>query len=184
MTELASASQLRASLLRWGLVCVPGIVLLGFLSATFSHSGPGNPWFDALAKPVLYPQPAVFGIVWTGLYVLMGLALALVASARGAWGRERAFLAFLVQLLLNLAWSPLFFAAHRMTWALGLIGVLIVAVGVTIFLFWRVRPLAAWLMVPYLVWLSFASILNWQTHVLNPNAETLVPERPHTQIEL
>jgi translocator protein len=94
--------------------------------------------------------------------VLIGLALAMIASARGAWGREQAFAAFVVQLLLNLAWSPLFFAAHQITYALVLLGVLIAATLVTMLLFWRVRPLAAWLMLPYLAWLLFAALLNWQ----------------------
>lgn len=171
MTELASASQLRASFIRWALVCVPGVVLLGFLSARLFQSGPGNPWFDALTKPSLYPPPATFGVVWTALYVLMGIALALIASARGAWGRERAFAAFIVQLLLNLAWTPLFFAAHQITWALILICVLIVAVGITVWLFHQVRPLAAWLLLPYLAWLLFAALLNWQFLEANPAAD-------------
>lgn len=171
MTELASASQLRASFLRWALVCVPGVVLLGLVSSNLSQSGPGNPWFDALTKPSLYPPPATFGIVWTVLYVLMGLALALVASARGAWGREPAFIAFIFQLLLNLAWSPLFFSAHQITWALVLICVMIVAVVITIHLFRRVRPLAAWLLLPYLAWILFAAVLNWQFLEANPAAD-------------
>lgn len=171
MTELASASQLRASFLRWALVCVPGVVLLGLLSGNLFQSGPGNPWFDALTKPSLYPPPATFGIVWTVLYVLMGIALALVASARGAWGRETAFAAFIIQLLLNLAWTPLFFAANQITWALILLCVLIVAAGITVWLFHRVRPLAAWLMLPYLAWLLFAAALNWQFLEANPGAD-------------
>ena len=60
---------------------------------------------------------------------------------------------------------------------------LAVAIAMTI-AFGRVRTAAAWLMLPYLLWLSFASILNWQTHVLNPDAETLVPARPGTQIDV
>jgi translocator protein len=184
MTELASSGQLRASLLRWALVCVPGIVLLGFISATFSHSGPGNLWFDELTKPSLYPPPATFGIVWTALYVLIGVALALIASARGAWGRERAVLAFAVQLLLNLAWSPLFFAAHQITWALVLLGVLIVAALVTMLLFWRVRPLVTWLMLPYLAWLLFAALLNWQFLEANKSADGQEQSGATQRIEL
>ena len=171
MTELASHGQLRASLLRWALVLVPGLVLLGFLSSALSGSGPTSPWFTALTKPSTYPPPQTFGIVWSVLYALMGLALAVIMSARGAWGRGRAVVAFIVQLLLNLAWSPLFFAAHQITGALVLIGVLDAAVMVTIFMFWRVRPLAAALLLPYLGWILFATLLNWQFLQANPSAD-------------
>ncbi|MEO6718007.1 MAG: TspO/MBR family protein [Novosphingobium sp.] len=171
MTELASSGQLRAAFLRWALVLVPGMVLLGFLSSIISGSGPGSAWFDGLIKPALYPPPQTFGIVWSVLYAMMGLALAVIMSARGAWGRGQAVIAFIVQLLINLAWSPLFFAAHQITGALVVIGVLDVVVIVTIWLFWRVRPLAGVLMLPYLAWILFATLLNWQFLQANPGAD-------------
>ncbi len=171
MTELASPGQLRASYLRWALVTVPGLVLLGLLSGVLANSGAGNPWFAALVKPAIYPPPQLFGIVWTALYALMGLALALVLAARGAWWRGRAAIAFLVQLALNLAWSPVFFAAHQIAGALALIVVLDMAVMVTMWLFWRVRPLAAWLLLPYLAWILFATVLTWQFLLANPAAD-------------
>ena len=71
----------RASLIRWALLLVPAVLLAGFLSGELSGSGPGNPWFDSLVKPGIYPPPATFGIVWTILYVLMGLAFAVICSA-------------------------------------------------------------------------------------------------------
>jgi len=156
MTLIASSDQLRASLVRWALVLVPLLVLLGFLSGQAAQSGPGNPWFDALVKPGIFPPPATFGIVWTVLYVLMGIALAMICAARGARGRGPA-----VQFVLNLAWSPVFFGAHQITGGLIVIGILDVAVIVTIALFARVRPIAAWLLVPYLVWICFATYLNF-----------------------
>lgn len=170
MSELASSNQLRMSLLRWVLFLVPAVVLLGFLSGMFAGSGPGNPWFNSLVKPSLYPPPATFGIVWTALYVLMGVALAIVMDARGAWGRGTALIVFLVQLALNLAWSPLFFAAHQIKAALILLIVLDVAVLATVFLFARIRKAAAMLMLPYLIWIMFATALNWQFLVANPDA--------------
>ena len=171
MTELASRGQLRAGFLRWALVLVPGIVLLGFLSREVAGGGPGSPWFDALSKPALYPPPQLFGIVWTALYLLMGVALAVVAAARGAWGREPAIIAFVVQLLLNLAWTSMFFGAHQITGALILIAVLDIAVLVTIWLFWRVRPIAGTLLLPYLAWILFATLLTWQFLAANPGAD-------------
>ncbi|MCK9543631.1 MAG: tryptophan-rich sensory protein [Novosphingobium sp.] len=171
MSELASTRQLRAGLLRWVLFLVPGILLLGYLSGVAANSGPGNPWFASLDKPPLYPPPEVFGVVWTVLYILMGLALAIVATARGARGRGLAAGAFLVQLALNLAWSPVFFGAHQMTAALWLLVALDVMVLVTTILFFRVRLAAGLLMLPVLGWVLFATVLNWQFIEANPGAD-------------
>ncbi|MFK4875364.1 TspO/MBR family protein [Novosphingobium sp. ZW T3_23] len=171
MNLIASPGQLRASLLRWALVLVPLVVLLGFVSGRMAQSGPGNPWFDALAKPGIYPPPATFGIVWTILYVLMGISLAMVCAARGARGRGLAVAVFAVQFALNLAWSPVFFGTHQITTALILIGVLDLAVLVTIVLFARIRPLAGLLLVPYLAWICFATYLNFAFLQANPTLD-------------
>jgi translocator protein len=184
MTELASMGQLRGGLLRWSLLLVPGVVLLGFLSGQLAGSGADNPWFAELAKPSLYPPPAVFGIVWTLLYTLMGLAAAMVASARGARWRTAALAVFALQLALNLAWSPLFFAGHRIFASLILLVVLDVAVVATIVLFWRVRPVAALLLAPYLAWTLFATLLTWQFHVANPGADGQDVSRAVTRFEI
>ena len=170
MTELASSGQLRAAFLRWALVLVPGILFLGFFSGQVAGSGAGNPWFMELTKPSLYPPPQVFGIVWSILYVVIALALAMVVTAYGAPGRRNAIIAFAVQLALNLAWSPLFFGAHQLVPALVLLVVLDLAIVLTVLLFRRVRPLAAVLLLPYLAWCLFATVLNWQFVAANPNA--------------
>ena len=171
MSQIASSRQLRAAFLRWALFLVPAILLMGFLSGRYAGSGPQNPWFAALVKPGIYPPPATFGIVWSALYVLMALALAMVLTAPGAKGRWLAVGIFLAQLLPNLAWTPLFFAAHRISGALVLIGVLDVLVLLTVVLFARVRLVAALLLVPYLAWVLFATVLNWQFLALNPAAD-------------
>ena len=171
MSELASMGQLRGSMMRWALFMVPGVLLLGLLSAQLSGSGANDAWFVGLTKPTFYPPPLVFALVWIVLYLLMGVALAIVAAARGASSRPAALAAFGVQLVLNLAWSPLFFGGHRILAALVLIVVLDLTVIATIVLFRRVRPLAALLLVPYLGWILFASLLNWQLHVANPRAD-------------
>jgi tryptophan-rich sensory protein len=171
MTGLASTGQLRASFLRWALFLVPAVVLLGAVSGQAAGSGPGNAWFDALEKPSLYPPPATFGIVWTILYVLMGLAAAMVAAARGAPLRIAALVVFAVQLALNLAWSPLFFAKHQISGALALLVVIDIAVIVTIWLFYKVRPVAGLILLPYLAWVLFATVLNWQFLQANPNLD-------------
>ncbi len=169
MSELASPGQLRAALLRWSLFLAPLLLLLGFFSGTIAGSGGGNPWFMGLTKPSLYPPPATFGIVWSILYLLMGVALAMVVTARGAAGRNAAIIAFAVQFVLNLAWSPLFFGAQQITGALVLLVVIDIAVIITVLLFRKVRPMAAYLLLPYLAWVLFATLLNWQFHQANPD---------------
>ncbi len=171
MRQIASSGQLRAGLLRWALWMVPLVLLLGFLSGQAARGGAGNAWFDALVKPSLFPPPATFGIVWAVLYVMMGVAAAMIGAARGAPGRTAALIAFALQLAINLAWSPTFFAAHQITAALAVIGALAVAVIVTTGLFWKVRPLAGALLLPYLAWVLFAALLNWQFLAANPAAD-------------
>lgn len=184
MRYLASPAQLRASLLRWSLFTVPVVLGLGFLSSRISDAGPSNPWFAALVKPALYPPPAAFGIVWSVLYVLIGIALAMVASARGAPGRSIAVGVFVVQFLLNLTWSPVFFGMHRMSVALGIIGAMIVLTGGLIVLFWRVRPVAGALILPYMAWICFAAVLNYQFLVANPAADGAQGSGAAVRVEL
>jgi translocator protein len=168
MTELASPGQLRAALLRWTLFLSPLLLMLGFFSGAASGSGEGNVWFFGLTKPALYPPAATFGIVWSALYLVMGLALAMVVTARGATGRGLAIGLFAVQLVLNLAWSPVFFGMEDISGALLLLLAIDLAVVLTLWAFHRVRPLAAGLLLPYLGWVLFATVLNWQFLVANP----------------
>ncbi|MFM5932295.1 MAG: TspO/MBR family protein [Novosphingobium sp.] len=184
MNTIASPGQLRASFIRWALVLVPLVVLLGFVSGRLAQSGPDNPWFAGLVKPGIYPPPAAFGIVWSILYVLMGVAVAMVAAARGASGRSAALAAFAVQLVLNLAWTPVFFGLHQMTTALYLLIAIDIAVAVTLMLFWKVRRPAAMLLVPYLAWVLFATALNWQFLKLNPDADGRPTSNAVQRIEL
>lgn len=161
MNFLASTWQLRAGVIRWALVCVPVVLFLGILSGTMSGSGADQAWFAALRKPAGYPPPAAFGLVWSVLYIMMGVSLAIVLAAAGARGRKLAVAVFAIQLVINLAWSPLFFGMHRITGALIDILLLDVAVVATVVLFGRIRPSAAWLLAPYLAWILFATYLNF-----------------------
>lgn len=172
------------SFTRAALITVPSILLLGILSGRLSSSGYGNPWFDALAKPELMPPGWLFGVAWTILYICLGLALALVLQARSGPRRTAAIGLFASQLLLNLAWSPLFFALHKVEAALFLIlAILALSVGTTL-LFARIRSGAALLMLPYLGWLCFAALLNYEILRLNPGAEALVPPSGSADIAL
>ena len=148
------------------IITVPVIVLLGFASGWFSNSGFGNPWFDALAKPAFMPPGWAFGVAWTILYILMGVAVAQVIVI-DAPTRRLALHLFAIQLLLNLAWSPIFFGFHRPNIALVTIIVLTIFVAITLILFWTLRRSAGLLMLPYLAWLLFATALNFAILRLN-----------------
>lgn len=182
MMEIATPKQLRQSYLRWALVTVPAILLAGSLSGVLSNSGYNNRWFAALDLPAHTPPGWVFGLVWPILYICLGLALAMILHARGAKGRGFALLLFFVQLVANFAWSPLFFALHQVTNALYLIIFILMVTLATSFAFGSIRKAAAWLLVPYMAWLVFAAILNFQIDQRNPDAETLVPGAASTQI--
>lgn len=184
MSEIASAGQLRMSFARWAMVTVPGVVLLGFLSGSLFPSGDASAWYRALAKPAATPPGWVFPVAWSTLYALMGLALAMILNARRARGRGWAIALFVAQFAVNLAWSPVFFGLHRVTLATAMIAAILLLTIATTFAFARIRPLAAWLLVPYMAWLGFAGVLNWRIDQLNPEAETLVPVSSSTQISL
>lgn len=171
MKYLASSGQLRASLLRWSLFTVPLLLVLGSFSARAGGSGPGNPWFDALVKPAIYPPPLAFPIVWTILYVLMGISLAMILAAQGARGRPVAYVGFAAQLALNYAWSPVFFAMHQISVAFWIAVAMGVATLITTVLFWRIRPVAGMLLLPYLAWICVACALNFEVGRLNPEAD-------------
>lgn len=182
MTEIATPGQLRMSYWRWAMVTVPAIVLIGSLSGLLSNSGYGNRWFAALDLPAITPPGWVFATVWPLLYVCIGLSLAMVLHARGAKGRGFALLLFFVQLVANFAWSPLFFGAHQVTSALYVIIFILMITAATFFAFAPIRKAAAWLLIPYMAWLCFAAVLNFQIDQRNPNAETLVPAAASAQI--
>lgn len=184
MNQLASASQLRMSFLRWALFVVPTVMFLGFLSGALSGSSEENSWFATLIKPEAQPPGWVFGVAWSVLYLMIAIAFSIVLHARGANGRGLAIGLFVTQLVLNLLWSPLFFGQHKVTTALYLILLILLSAIATTFVFGRIRKAAAWLMVPYLAWLSFASILNFQIDQLNPDAESLYVPDATTQINI
>lgn len=183
MSEIASKGQLRLAYLRWAMVTVPFILLLGFASGRLAPSGDENPWFVQLVKPEIMPPGWAFPVAWSILYVLLGLALAMVINARGSSVRVPALIVFAIQMAINLAWTPVFFGMHQVVTALIMIGALLALVVLTILLFWRVRKGAALLLVPYLAWLGFAFILLYQIHVLNPDAGSIVPARAADQIQ-
>ena len=182
MTGLASQGQLRASLFRWMLFTVPLIVLLGFVAGRIA--GPDTLWFQSLEKPAIYPPPMWFGIVWSILYVMIGIAVAFICAAWGARGRTAALIAFAVHFVFNLAWTPVFFGAMQLTGGLVVLGLVVATLLVMIALFWKVRPIAGMLLLPYLAWVLFASVLNYQFLALNPDFDGGMPDRAQDRIPL
>ncbi|HEU4763175.1 MAG TPA: TspO/MBR family protein [Gemmatimonadales bacterium] len=130
-------------------------------------SKPGA-WYAALSKPPWTPPSWLFAPVWTLLYIAMGVAAWLVWRERGAAPVGVAIGLFLAQLALNALWSWLFFAWHRLDLAAVEIVVLWVAIAATIVAFWRVRPAAGALLLPYLAWVSFATALTVAIWRRNP----------------
>jgi benzodiazapine receptor len=125
-------------------------------------------WYPGLAKPAFNPPNAVFGPVWTVLYVLMALAAWRVWRAGPAQGRRRqALTLYAVQLGLNLAWSVIFFGLRRPDLALADIAALLAAIVATAAAFWRVDRPAALMLIPYAAWAAFASALNFEIWRLN-----------------
>jgi tryptophan-rich sensory protein len=145
-----------------------GWILLSFAAGVLGSQFTPGGWYAALAKPAWNPPDWIFGPVWTALYTMMGCAAWLVWRQGGFAQQRTALLLFLGQLLLNAAWSWLFFGLHRPGIALVEIIVLWGTVLLTLVKFARVSPGAAWLLAPYLAWLSFAAALNFALWQLNP----------------
>jgi tryptophan-rich sensory protein len=150
-----------------GIIAAPLILAIGTASGLLSGSGVDNAWFNALAKPWFMPPGWVFPVVWITLYLLMGLALGQVLAAPPSPARRRAILLFALHLILNLFWSPIFFAAHRVDLALVDILAIDLLVLATIAAFWRVRPAAALLLLPYPLWLALATAVTSSVLRLN-----------------
>lgn len=149
-----------AGLLGWLALCFSASV-----GAVFVSTGDG---YARLVKPPWSPPPWVFGPAWTILYILMAVAAWLVWR-EGGWKVQKFPLGlFLVQWVLNALWTPLFFGLHRADLAFAEIALLWLAILTTLVSFWRVRPLAGALLVPYLLWVSFAAALNFSLWRLNP----------------
>lgn len=147
---------------------LPSIVLpllAGFIGSYFTFPSIGT-WYVALNKPLFNPPNFIFGPVWTLLYILMGISLYLVLTKKGK--KEKALKLFAFQLILNVLWSLIFFGLHSPTLALFEIVILWIAIFATIKAFLPISKNAAYLLYPYIVWVSFAMILNLSIVLLNP----------------
>lgn len=150
--------------------------LLFFVAVVAAAAGLGswatmpeiNGWYRTLNKPTWNPPNSIFGPVWTTLYLMMAVAAWMVWK-NNSWKRAALPLVlFSIQLLLNIAWSWIFFAWHQLGWAVVDIFLLWLAIAATILSFSRHSKIAAWLLIPYLAWVTFASLLNlsiWRMNV-------------------
>jgi len=139
----------------------------GIVSSLISQAAM-NSWFAALAKPSWNPPSYLFAPVWTSLYLLMAIALWLVwKSSAPHLQKKRALSLFAIQLFLNFWWSIIFFKFHSPLFAFVDIVLMNIFIILTIFNFATISRLAAWLLVPYISWVFFASLLNYTIWRLN-----------------
>lgn len=148
------------------------LVFPGWLALTFSAAATGvfvssGGWYAGLVKPSWNPPDWVFGPVWTLLYAMMAVAAWLVWREGGWKVQKRALGLYVVQWALNALWTPLFFGLHRPGLAFAEILVLDLAVLATVLAFWRIRRTAGLLLVPYALWVAFATVLNFTIWRLN-----------------
>jgi len=141
-----------------GLIIAAVCLGVGALGGRLTASSVST-WYPTLSKPAWNPPNIVFGPVWTALYIAMAVAYWLVWSKRG-FNARRANALFSVQLGLNLLWSALFFGLQRPSWALVEIALLLVAIALTAVEFRKHSRAAAALLVPYLLWVAYATSLN------------------------
>lgn len=151
-------------LLAMVLAFIPGII-----GVMFTPSGASDAWYNALSKSVLTPDGWVFGVAWTVLYALMGIALFLVINTTGRNDtlKRRAYVWFGLQMVLNALWTYMFFGAHLIGWSFAVIIALIMVTTRMMRSFFAINRSAAYLLIPYVAWLMFAIYLNGAIMLLN-----------------
>ncbi len=141
-------------------------VAVGAISGFFTTTGVGS-WYQTINKPTWNPPGWIFGPVWTTLYILMGIAFYLVWRSPESKAKRTAMVLFSIQLILNFFWSFIFFDQQQIGMALAEIMALWVFILLSIFAFAKVNKTAAWLLVPYISWVSFATMLTYAIWRLN-----------------
>ena len=149
------------------LLALAGWLLLCFSAAALGGLSGAGDWYASLKKPAWNPPAWIFPPVWSALYALMAVAAWLVWRQGGWAGQRRPLLFFLAQLTLNALWTPLFFGLQRPGLAFAEIVLLWLAIVVTLLVFRPVSRSAAWLLAPYLAWVSFAAVLNFTLWRMN-----------------
>lgn len=157
-----SKTHQTAGLIVFLILCL-GVGALGAMATTPEIAG----WYSTLNKPTWNPPPSIFGPVWTTLYLMMALSAWLIWRKGGLQKNRIPLAAFAVQLILNLAWSWIFFSMHQIGGAFVEITVLWISILLTGILFHKNSKLASVLLLPYLCWVSFATYLNFTLWQLN-----------------
>lgn len=124
-------------------------------------------WYAELIKPTFNPPNWIFGPVWTILYILIGISLYLIWTTKTKRNKQNAYIVFGAQLVLNALWSIVFFGMHSLIGGSVVVILLWASIIANIKLFWPISKPAAWMLVPYLAWVSFASILTFSVASLN-----------------
>lgn len=138
----------------------------GIIGSVFTASSIPN-WYQTIDKPIFNPPSWLFAPVWTVLYALMGIASYIVWLQRDIAGAKTALVFYGIQLFLNALWSILFFGFKNPALAFVEIIVLLITIIITTVLFWKINPWAGGLMIPYILWVSFATFLNFSIWQLN-----------------
>lgn len=142
-----------------------GWIIISSMAGIFGAQFKPGQWYQLLQKPAWTPPDWIFPVVWPVLYILMGIAAWVVWKTKSTSLTQETFIWFYVQLVLNALWSWLFFGMHMIGLALFEIILLWIAVAITLILFWKKNPSAGLLLIPYLLWISFALALTasiWQ----------------------
>ena len=160
-----SSAQTWLGLLAW--------ILVSFLPSATAAFVDTGPWYDALNRPAWTPPSWVFGPVWTVLYLLMGIAAWRIWLKHGF--ADRALVLFLVHLILNAAWTWLFFGMHMLGVAAFEIVVLWAMILALVVMFWQRDRLAGALLVPYFLWVTYASTLSIGFAMMNPAGAAIAP---------
>ncbi len=149
------------------ILCILIPLAIGGISGYITSGEINGGWFDSLEKPAFQPPDKVFGPVWTTLYLLMGVSLFLVWKSPKTELRKTALWVFGIQLFLNFWWSILFFSFHLLFVSIVDIALMWILILYMIILFRKTKPSAGYLNIPYLLWVSFATILNITIWLLN-----------------
>lgn len=182
MQEIASGGQLRMALLRWLLLTVPAVLGLGALSMRLALSAHARRWFAALQGPQSDLHFLNWG--WVLCYMALAVALALLIAARGASGRGIAVTLILTTAALLLVWHPIVFGMQLLTLGCWLAAGTALLALLSAISTWRIRPVAALLLLVVAAWLTFITLAFFQLDAQNPDAESLVVPAASTNINI
>lgn len=141
-------------------------VLIPLAAGTFSSLISGNKSYSVFNKPSFSPPAYLFPVVWTFLYILMGVSSYIIYSSNDA-GKRKALTTYVIQLVFNFFWSILFFGLSQYLFAFIWLIALIILIAIMIYQFYEISPVAAYLQIPYLLWCLFAAYLNYTIYTLN-----------------